>query len=49
MLEELLAKDYSKGTFTRFFAKDGRTGKVVELDKEKYLAKKKKVSCIDVL
>jgi hypothetical protein len=34
-------KDYSKGTFTRFFAKDGRTGKVVELDKEKYLAQKK--------
>jgi len=35
------AKDYAKGTFTRFFAKDGRTGKVVEFDKEKYLAQKK--------
>lgn len=34
-------KDYTKGSFTRFFAKDGRTGKVVELDKEKYLDQRK--------
>lgn len=35
------AKDYAKGSFTRFFAKDGRTGRVVELDKEKYLDQKR--------
>ena len=33
--------DYAKGTFDRFFVKDGPTGKVVEVDKSQYLEQKK--------
>jgi hypothetical protein len=29
-------KDYEKGLFDRFFAKDGRTGRIIELDKPTY-------------
>ena len=34
-------KDYAKGSLTRYFAKDSRTNKVVELNKELYLKQKK--------
>ena len=34
-------KDYTKGSFDRYFAKDSRTGKIIELDKEGYLAQRK--------
>lgn len=39
------SQDYSKGTFIRYFARDRRDGKVVELDKVNYLRiqKEKKV------
>lgn len=30
------AQEYAKGTFPRFFVKDARTGKVVEVDHEQY-------------
>ena len=30
-------KDYIKGTFVRYFAKDSRSGKIVELNKQAYL------------
>lgn len=34
-------EDYQKGTFDRYFIKDGRTGKIIEVDKVKYLTQKK--------
>lgn len=34
------AKDYERGLFLRYFAKDSRTGKIVELNKESYLKEK---------
>ena len=33
--------DYAKGTFDRFFVKDGPSGRVVEVDKSQYLEQKK--------
>lgn len=33
--------DYNKGTFERFFVKDGRSGKIVEVDKDQYLIQKR--------
>lgn len=33
-------KDYQKGTFDRFFVKDGPTGKIVEVDMQQYLEQK---------
>lgn len=33
--------DYTKGTFDRFFVKDGPSGRVVEVDKSQYLEQKK--------
>jgi hypothetical protein len=35
------ASAYDKGTYPRFFAKDSRTGKVIEMTKERYDAEKK--------
>jgi len=32
--------DYAKGTFDRFFVKDGPSGRVVEVDKSQYLEQK---------
>lgn len=35
------AQDYAKGTFERFFVKDGPTGRIVEVDKTQYLEQKR--------
>lgn len=32
--------DYTKGTVARYFIKDGRTGKIVEIDRKTYLIQK---------
>ena len=34
------SKDYERGIFLRYFAKDSRSGKIVELNKESYLKEK---------
>ena len=41
------ASAYDKGTFTRYFCKDSRSNKIVELNKDRYLAEKKIINCIE--